>query len=91
MLVNREPANLDRLLKVLPQVLAPGGIAVVISFHSGEDRAVKHAFRDGLRSGVYASVAGEPVMPGDAEREENPRSASAKLRWAKTPGKGKKA
>jgi 16S rRNA (cytosine1402-N4)-methyltransferase len=90
MLVNREPANLDRLLRVLPGVLAPAGIAVIVSFHSGEDRAVKLAFRDGFRSGVYASIAEEPVVPGDGEREENPRSASAKLRWAKMARKGKK-
>src|SRR5688572_13285153 len=42
-LVNRELANLDRLLAVLPEVLKPGGTAAVISFHSGEDRKVKDA------------------------------------------------
>src|SRR5207237_7022293 len=46
-LVNRELANLDRLLKVLPDCLNPGGVAAIISFHSGEDRRVKDAFRDG--------------------------------------------
>src|SRR5688572_33179366 len=48
-LVNREMANLDRLLAVIPQCLNPGGVAALISFHSGEDRRVKAAFRDGVR------------------------------------------
>lgn len=81
-LVNRELANLDHLLRILPEVLAPGGRAAVISFHSGEDRRVKAAFRDGLRAGVYAAVADEPIRADIAERAANPRSRSAKLRWA---------
>ena len=82
-LVNRELANLTQLLRVLPDVLKPGGRAAVISFHSGEDRLVKAAFRDGLRAGVYAAVSEEPVRADYAERGANPRSRSAKLRWAR--------
>lgn len=82
-LVNRETANLQRLLRVLPDVLLPGGVAAVISFHSGEDRLVKAAFRDGVRAGVYAAAADDPVRPTEAEKAANPRSRSAKLRWAK--------
>ncbi len=82
-LVNRERANLTALLRVLPMVLNPGGRAAVISFHSGEDRLVKQAFRDGLRSGVYAAVSDEAVRATWAERQANPRSRSAKLRWAR--------
>ena len=82
-LVNRELANLDHLLRVLPEVLKPGGRAAIISFHSGEDRRVKAAFRDGLRAGVYAEVSDEPLRAGFAERQQNPRSRSAKLRWAR--------
>jgi 16S rRNA (cytosine1402-N4)-methyltransferase len=82
-LVNRELANLTHLLRVLPDVLKPSGRAAVISFHSGEDRLVKAAFRDGLRAGVYAAVSEEPVRADYAERGENPRSRSAKLRWAR--------
>jgi 16S rRNA (cytosine1402-N4)-methyltransferase len=52
-LVNRELANLDRLLQVLPQSLNPGGVAAIISFHSGEDRRVKDHFRDAVRGGIY--------------------------------------
>jgi 16S rRNA (cytosine1402-N4)-methyltransferase len=82
-LVNRELANLAELLRVLPEVLAPGGRAALISFHSGEDRLVKQAFRDGLRSGVYAAVSEEAVRAGLEERTANPRSRSAKLRWVR--------
>ena len=82
-LVNRELANLDHLLRILPDVLAPGGRAAIISFHSGEDRRVKAAFRDGLRAGIYAATSEEPLRAGFAERQANPRSRSAKLRWAR--------
>jgi 16S rRNA (cytosine1402-N4)-methyltransferase len=82
-LVNREHANLERLLKILPDLLRPGGIAALIAFHSGEDRPIKHAFRDGLRSGVYAEISPDPLLADDAEIAANPRSRSAKLRWAR--------
>lgn len=81
-LVNRELANLHELLRVLPHCLRPGGRAAIISFHSGEDRLVKAAFRDGLRTGVYVHVSEEPSRASFAERAANPRSRSAKLRWA---------
>jgi 16S rRNA (cytosine1402-N4)-methyltransferase len=82
-LVNRELNNLDELLRVLPQCLRPGGRAALISFHSGEDRRVKAAFRAGLDSGVYSAIAEEPQRPTWEERQTNPRSRSAKLRWAR--------
>src|SRR3712207_4034348 len=82
-LVNREMANLERLLAVLPDCLASGGVAAVISFHSGEDRRVKQAFRDGLRAGVYEHASPEPIVADEAEQQTNPRSRSAKLRWAR--------
>jgi 16S rRNA (cytosine1402-N4)-methyltransferase len=82
-LVNRELSNLGQLLRVLPEVLQPGAVAAIISFHSGEDRLVKAAFRDGLRAGVYDAIAPEPVRAGPEERLTNPRSRSAKLRWAR--------
>jgi 16S rRNA (cytosine1402-N4)-methyltransferase len=81
-LVNRELANLEQLLRVLPAVLKPGGRTAIISFHSGEDRLVKTAFRDGLKTGVYARIAPDPIRAGLDERNANPRSRSAKLRWA---------
>jgi len=82
-LVNRELANLKQLLRILPDVLAPGGVAAIISFHSGEDALVKAAFRDGLRAGVYRAIADAPLRASPEERWDNPRSRSAKLRWAR--------
>ena len=89
MLVNRELPNLERLLAVLPEVLAPGGVAAILTFHSGEDRRVKRAFRDGMRAGIYDRAAAEPVRPGPEEQERNPRARSAKLRWVRRAGGGK--
>ncbi len=83
MLVNRETANLDRLLAVLPAHLEPGGVAAIISFHSGEDRRVKVAFRAGLRAGHFSSISPDPILATEAEQRANPRSRSAKLRWAR--------
>ena len=82
-LTNRELANLENLLRVLPEVLKPGGVACLISFHSGEDRRVKDAFRTGLRSGVYDEISDDPLMADEQEQRANPRSRSAKLRWAR--------
>jgi len=81
-LVNRELANLEQLLRVLPTCLGPGGKAVVISFHSGEDRRVKTAFRAGHRNGTYSNISPEPLLASWDERADNPRARSAKLRWA---------
>jgi 16S rRNA (cytosine1402-N4)-methyltransferase len=80
--VNDEFAALDALLRTLPSVLKPRGRAVVLSFHSGEDRRVKKAFEAGLAAGLYCDIARELVRPTAAERYANPRSAPAKLRWA---------
>ena len=80
--VNDEFAALDRLLEALPACLKPGGRVAILSFHSGEDRRVKKAFQSGERAGVYARVAPDPVRPSAQERHANPRSSSAKLRWA---------
>lgn len=82
-LVNRELANLDRLLAVIPQSLAPGGTAAIISFHSGEDRRVKAAFRAGIERGDYSQISADPITATEAEQRLNPRSRSAKLRWAR--------
>jgi len=87
MAVNREPANLERLLAVLPSVLKPGGRAAIISFHSGEDRLVKQSFRDGLRAGLYAEVSPDPILPSAEESQLNPRARSAKLRVCRTPAR----
>ena len=80
--VNDEFGVLDRFLAALPAGLKPGGRVAMLSFHSGEDRRVKKAFQTGERSGVYAQVAQGPIRPSFEEQRANPRSASAKLRWA---------
>ena len=81
-LVNDELGALRQLLRVAPACLAPGGRIGIISFHSGEDRLVKLAFRDGLRAGVFEAISDEPVRPTPQEIHDNLRSASAKFRWA---------
>jgi 16S rRNA (cytosine1402-N4)-methyltransferase len=80
--VNDEFGALNALLRALPGVLKAGGRAVVLSFHSGEDRRVKKTFEAGLEAGLYCDIAHELVRPTAAERHANPRSAPAKLRWA---------
>lgn len=94
MAVNGELDNLDRLLDDLPGLLRPGGRAVVVSFHSLEDRRVKRSFRAGAKGcqcpprrpcvcgikPVYRDLTSRPVSPSDEEAEHNPRARSARLR-----------
>ena len=79
--VNGEFSALDELLASLPDILAPGGRAVFLTFHSGEDRRVKKSFKNGIASGVYADAARRPVRPSPQERRANSRSGCCKLRW----------
>jgi 16S rRNA (cytosine1402-N4)-methyltransferase len=85
--VNDEFSALDRFLAALPWCLKPGGRAAILTFHSGEDRRVKKAFAKGEAEGLYSAVAPTPARPSPAERNSNPRSACAKLRWAVRSGK----
>jgi len=80
--VNDEFSALDAFLRGLPSCLSPGGRVAILTFHSGEDRRVKKALQSGYREGVYAAIAQEVQRPTPAERRDNPRSTSAKLRWA---------
>jgi 16S rRNA (cytosine1402-N4)-methyltransferase len=84
--VNRELEELEALLASLGDVVALGGVASVISFHSLEDRLVKRAF---LADG-WQPLTKKPVMAGDEEQQQNARSRSAKLRSARRvdPGEG---
>jgi 16S rRNA (cytosine1402-N4)-methyltransferase len=84
--VNDEFSALDAFLRGLPSCLSPGGRAAILTFHSGEDRRVKKSFAAGAREGLYSEVSDEVIRPGVAERNANPRSASAKLRWARRAG-----
>ncbi|MFO0602845.1 MAG: 16S rRNA (cytosine(1402)-N(4))-methyltransferase RsmH [Polyangiales bacterium] len=83
--VNDELGELDRLLALLPRVLADGGVAAIISFHSLEDRKVKHAFRG---DAALEPLVKKPVEAGEAECAENPRARSAKLRAARRVPRG---
>ena len=79
--VNRELEGLDAFLVDASRVLRAGARLAVITFHSLEDRIVKHAFR-ALAAGEEAIrvLTRKPVVPGDAEVARNPRARSAKLR-----------
>ncbi|MEY2563758.1 MAG: rRNA (cytosine1402-N4)-methyltransferase [Verrucomicrobiota bacterium] len=83
--VNDEFSALDAFLRNLPVCLNPGGRVAILTFHSGEDRRVKKSFATGLRDGSYSEIATEVIRPTAEERNSNPRSASAKLRWARRP------
>ncbi len=85
MAVNGEPDALGKLLDALPIALNPGGRAAIISFHSGEDRLVKHRLRELDSFGTLDLLTKRPTVPGEAEERENPRSRSAKLRAARRP------
>lgn len=80
--VNDEFSALDTFLRNLPFCLNPGGRVAILTFHSGEDRRVKKAFQAGLREGVYSEVSREVIRASPEEQQGNPRSTSAKLRWA---------
>lgn len=77
--VNQEMDVLEQFLKNVPEWLAPGGKVAIISFHSLEDRLVKHAFR---RDPCLRVLTPKPIQPQSLEIRENPRSRSAKLRIA---------
>ena len=81
--VNDEFSALDNFLRFLPDCLVAGGRVAILTFHSGEDRRVKKAFAAGLREGRYTATAEDVIRPSAAERHANPRSVSAKLRWAR--------
>ena len=84
--VNDEFSTLEMLLRQLPDCLKPGGRTAILTFHSGEDRRVKKAFDAGKREGIYAAVSDGVIRPTPAEQHSNPRSAPAKLRWARRAG-----
>lgn len=80
MAVNDEPGELDRLLQTGPDLVAPGGRLVILSFMSIDDRKVKEKFRELARDGRAAILTKHPIPPGEEEIARNPASRSAKLR-----------
>ena len=83
--VNDELGQLDALLRQLSDVLTDDGVAVIISFHSLEDRKAKHFFRG---SDLFVPQTKRPVLATEEEQRENPRARSAKLRAARRVSRG---
>ncbi len=80
--VNKELEMLDALLKIFSRRLIVGGRIVIISFHSLEDRKVKHSFKKLSKENTIKILTKKPLRPCYKEKTENTRSRSAKLRFA---------
>lgn len=80
--VNNEFEVLYDFLDKLPHILAPGGRAAILTFHSGEDRLVKKSFKRYQKEGLYSEVARDVIRPSAAECARNSRARSTKMRWA---------
>lgn len=80
--VNDEFGALNTFLRNLPYCLKSGGRVAILTFHSGEDRRVKESFKNGLRDGLYSEVSKDVIRTSIEEQRANPRSSSAKLRYA---------
>ena len=85
--VNDELGELEVLLASMPNLLNPGGVGVIISFHSLEDRLVKNSYRSLLQTrnkpeGLYSAISKKAIKATASEQAENRRSHSAVLRWA---------
>jgi 16S rRNA (cytosine1402-N4)-methyltransferase len=83
--VNRELEELEALLAALPKLVAEGGVAAILSFHSLEDRLVKQAFHD---KALWKPLSKKPVAASDEEQSVNLRSRSVKMRAARRLGEG---
>ena len=80
--VNREMEELGQFLRRTPATLNSGGRLVVLSYHSREDRIVKHALQEGGGEGTLRVLTRHVIQPTEQEKAANPRSRSAKLRCA---------
>ncbi len=80
--VNREEEELEQFLSRTPATLSSGGRWIVLSYHSIEDRMVKHAFQELARQGTFRVLTKKVIVPGDQEIGNNPRARSAKMRVA---------
>lgn len=80
--VNSEFEVLEAFLNALPDVMAPGGRIAILTFHSGEDRLVKKAFKRYYKEGVFSEISQDVIRPSAEECRANGRARSTKLRWA---------
>ena len=80
--VNREFEVLYEFMEKLPDALKPGGRVAILTFHSGEDKLVKAALKEGYRTGIYKEYSKDVVRPSAQECVQNPRARSTKMRWA---------
>lgn len=80
--VNLEFENLKAALPQAVELLKPGGRLAVVSFHSGEDRIVKHFLKGEEKKGIAKILTKKPVVPSETEVQENPKARSAKMRAA---------
>ncbi len=80
--VNNEYESLAAFMDALPSALKQGGRAVILTFHSGEDRIVKKALKNHLRQGALSEISQDAVRPTAEECYRNSRAHSTKLRWA---------
>ena len=80
--VNQEFEVLYEFVEKLPHILKPGGRVAILTFHSGEDRIVKKAFKEMKNSGVYEDVCRNVIRPTKEECHRNSRAKSTKMRWA---------
>lgn len=80
--VNSEFEVLYAFLEKLPQVLAPNGRVAILTFHSGEDRLVKQAFKEGQKAGLYSEICRDVIRPSAEECARNSRAKCTKMRWA---------
>ena len=80
--INHEYEVLYEFMEKLPAALRPGGRAAILTFHSGEDRIVKKAFKAFAQQGVYSDIAPDVIRPSREECYRNSRAHSTKMRWA---------
>ena len=80
--INNEFEVLYQFLEKLPNILAPGGRAAILTFHSGEDRLVKKSFKQLFQEGIYSSYSKDVIRPSAEECARNSRARSTKMRWA---------
>ena len=80
--VNNEYEVLEAFMEKLPDALAPGGRAAILTFHSGEDRLVKKSMKGLYQIGIYSEYSKEVIRPSKEECIRNSRASSTKMRWA---------